>query len=177
MDIKSISPIQLPTNNSSAVASKAVSSANASKPDEKKSGSKLPYIAGTVILAGLGLYVSRNKIKNILNKKNIEVLEEEISSKTKEFKVPEKIFKRKRNPVIKNEIFPKASETKTTEKIASNTKAAEKIVPESEALVPEVIKTAETKKESVIKASQKFDKHADDIQDVIPEPAQMVENA
>lgn len=185
MDIKSISPISLPANTPAAAASKVVSSANASKPDEKKqqnenekkSGSKLPYVAGTIVLAGLGLYVSRNKIKNILNKKNIEVLEEEISSKTKEFKLPEKIFKRKRKPVIKNEIFPKASETKTTEKIAVNTKAVKNMIPETEVLVPEVIKTAETKKESVIKASQKFDKHVDDIQDVIPESAKIVENA
>lgn len=115
---------------------------------EKKSASKLPYVAGTIILAGIGVYLGRNHISKLFKEK--EIIQNQLKSNLK-------------HPPYK----PEFMHLNNAENVPVY-KMPENIVLKKP--MPEGIHIEMPKKqgEGIIKQSQKFDKHAEDIQDVVP---------
>lgn len=115
---------------------------------EKKSSSKLPYVAGTIVLAGLGVYLGRNRISKLFKEK--EIIQNQLKSNLK-------------HPPYK----PEFMHLNNAENVPVY-KMPENIVLKKP--MPEGIHIEMPKKqgEGIIKQSQKFDKHAEDIQDVVP---------
>lgn len=156
MDIKSISTLSLPQSQmyqKTQTAASSVKSFETTEPEtnkRKKSFKKLPYVAAGIVLAGLGVYASRNKLAKLFSgnvkKDEVDKVFAELNAKAKKEeagKIHEKmreiidpnILPQNRNNTIKNMkiILPEGTvkvKQQATEQVTANEPAhAQRLLP------------------------------------------------
>lgn len=191
MDIKAISTISLPAaataaqNTNTPKPQEATNSQSVPNQAEKKHSSKLPYVAGTIVLAGLGAYLGRNQIAKLFKEK--EVIKKEIVKEVKkELKHPPhtpkfaNIIERKKGPEFKmpakeQPIVAKAEEIieKVEEKAVENVEKAVAKKLKHPPYSPEFLNAKNVSKEPVFKLPKKEQSLVSKSPVVIEQPASL----
>ena len=167
MDIKAISTLTLPQNNyvptpkvqtnAQPAQSPAVKNADTSKPETaaaqtppanktpKNFKKAIPYVAGAVVLAGLGIYIAKGKGKNLFNKKNLNEIKDDVADIGK--KAKEEIKEEIQTSTKKVETDAAAAAKTETAAAKAETKTAEAAKEKAETAANAEAKPAEAAKE------------------------------
>ena len=167
MDIKAISTLTLPQNNyvptpkvqtnAQPAQSSAVKNADTSKQETaaaqtppanktpKNFKKAIPYVAGAVVLAGLGIYIAKGKGKNLFNKKNLNEIKDDVADIGK--KAKEEIKEEIQTSTKKVEADAAAAAKTETAAAKAETKPAEAAKDKAETAANAEAKPAEAAKE------------------------------
>ena len=167
MDIKAISTLTLPQNNyvptpkvqtnAQPAQSPAVKNADTSKQETaaaqtppanktpKNFKKAIPYVAGAVVLAGLGIYIAKGKGKNLFNKKNLNEIKDDVADIGK--KAKEEIKEEIQTSTKKVETDAAAAAKTETAAAKAETKPAEAAKEKAETAANAEAKPAEAAKE------------------------------
>lgn len=161
MDIKSISTLTLPQAGVYSAAPKPQNTTPVGQPMQESTNhktnknfkKKLPYIAGAIVLAGLGIYFTRGKSsKNVINNENLDKLGENVVARLK-----------KEEERLLEAVIPE-NPNKLGEKVVDQIKKEETL---SEALTPGKIEVPKQKNKTSLKDLMKIDKNDPDIEDAV----------
>ena len=185
MDIKAISTLTLPQNNyvptpkvqtnAQPAQSPAVKNADTSKPETaaaqtppanktpKNFKKAIPYVAGAVVLAGLGIYIAKGKGKNLFNKKNLNEIKDDVADIGK--KAKEEIKEEIQTSTKKVETDAAAAAKTETAAAKAETKTAEAAKDKAETAANAEAKPAEAAKEKAETAANAEAKPAEAAKD------------
>ena len=180
MDIKAISTLTLPQNNyvptpkvqtnAQPAQSPAVKNADTSKPETaaaqtppanktpKNFKKAIPYVAGAVVLAGLGIYIAKGKGKNLFNKKNLNEIKDDVADIGK--KAKEEIKEEIQTSTKKVETDAAAAAKTETAAAKAETKTAEAAKEKAETAANAEAKPAEIAKDKAEAPKDKTEKTA-----------------
>ena len=193
MDIKAISTLTLPQNNyvptpkvqtnAQPAQSSAVKNADTSKQETaaaqtppanktpKNFKKAIPYVAGAVVLAGLGIYIAKGKGKNLFNKKNLNEIKDDVADIGK--KAKEEIKEEIQTSTKKVETDAAAAAKTETAAAKAETKPAEAAKDKAETAANAEAKPAEAAKEKAETAANAEAKPAE----AVKEKAETAANA
>ena len=193
MDIKAISTLTLPQNNyvptpkvqtnAQPAQSPAVKNADTSKQETaaaqtppanktpKNFKKAIPYVAGAVVLAGLGIYIAKGKGKNLFNKKNLNEIKDDVADIGK--KAKEEIKEEIQTSTKKVETDAAAAAKTETAAAKAETKPAEAAKEKAETAANAEAKPAEAVKEKAETAANAEAKPAE----AVKEKAETAANA
>ena len=185
MDIKAISTLTLPQNNyvptpkvqtnAQPAQSPAVKNADTSKPETaaaqtppanktpKNFKKAIPYVAGAVVLAGLGIYIAKGKGKNLFNKKNLNEIKDDVADIGK--KAKEEIKEEIQTSTKKVETDAAAAAKTETAAAKAETKTAEAAKDKAETAANAEAKPAEAAKDKAETAANAEAKPAEAAKD------------
>ena len=185
MDIKAISTLTLPQNNyvptpkvqtnAQPAQSPAVKNADTSKQETaaaqtppanktpKNFKKAIPYVAGAVVLAGLGIYIAKGKGKNLFNKKNLNEIKDDVADIGK--KAKEEIKEEIQTSTKKVETDAAAAAKTETAAAKAETKPAEAAKEKAETAANAEAKPAEAAKEKAETAANAEAKPAEAAKD------------
>ena len=185
MDIKAISTLTLPQNNyvptpkvqtnAQPAQSPAVKNADTSKQETaaaqtppanktpKNFKKAIPYVAGAVVLAGLGIYIAKGKGKNLFNKKNLNEIKDDVADIGK--KAKEEIKEEIQTSTKKVETDAAAAAKTETAAAKAETKPAEAAKEKAETAANAEAKPAEAAKDKAETAANAEAKPAEAAKD------------
>ena len=185
MDIKAISTLTLPQNNyvptpkvqtnAQPAQSPAVKNADTSKQETaaaqtppanktpKNFKKAIPYVAGAVVLAGLGIYIAKGKGKNLFNKKNLNEIKDDVADIGK--KAKEEIKEEIQTSTKKVETDAAAAAKTETAAAKAETKPAEAAKEKAETAANAEAKPAEAVKDKAETAANAEAKPAEAAKD------------
>ena len=185
MDIKAISTLTLPQNNyvptpkvqtnAQPAQSPAVKNADTSKPETaaaqtppanktpKNFKKAIPYVAGAVVLAGLGIYIAKGKGKNLFSKKNLNEIKDDVADIGK--KAKEEIKEEIQTSTKKVETDAAAAAKTETAAAKAETKTAEAAKEKAETAANAEAKPAEAAKDKAETAANAEAKPAEAAKD------------
>ena len=185
MDIKAISTLTLPQNNyvptpkvqtnAQPAQSPSVKNADTSKPETaaaqtppanktpKNFKKAIPYVAGAVVLAGLGIYIAKGKGKNLFNKKNLNEIKDDVADIGK--KAKEEIKEEIQTSTKKVETDAAAAAKTETAAAKAETKTAEAAKDKAETAANAEAKPAEAAKDKAETAANAEAKPAEAAKD------------
>ena len=195
MDIKAISTLTLPQNNyvptpkvqtnAQPAQSPAVKNADTSKQETaaaqtppanktpKNFKKAIPYVAGAVVLAGLGIYIAKGKGKNLFNKKNLNEIKDDVADIGK--KAKEEIKEEIQTSTKKVETDAAAAAKTETAAAKAETKPAEAAKEKAETAANAEAKPAEAVKEKAETAANAEAKPAEIAKDKAEAPKDKTE--